>query len=509
MVTNENYDARVLVRADMATHEVPRRLFGSFVEHMGRTVYTGIFEPGHPEADAQGFRSDVAALVREMGVTLVRYPGGNFVSGYDWKDGIGPVQDRPRRLDLAWHSTETNEFGVDEFMDWARLVDVEPNLAVNLGTGGIRDALDLLEYANHPGESSWSDLRRQHGHTEPFAVSMWCLGNEMDGPWQTGHMTAHEYGRVAAEVGRAMRQFDPSLELVACGSSSRSMPTFGAWEATVLELCYEQVDYISAHAYYNEEWAGSLQDYLASSVDMDHFIEEVVATADSVRARKRSDKVLEVAFDEWNVWYQQDLAPPEDSWPVAPRISEDPYTVVDAVVVGSLLITLLRHSDRVTSACIAQLVNCLAPIHSEPDGPAWRMPTFFPFAHAARTAGCRLVPVDVESPEVESQAHGAVPVVDATATHDPDTGLVTVFAINRSVEHAVELQIDLEGFGDEVRLEHVEVADDDIRATNTASDPERVAPRRVVEPAVGAPPGSVHLRPVSWNVIRLATSPGS
>src|SRR5690606_26946697 len=211
---------------------VRRRTFGSFVEHLGRCVYTGIHDPGHPTADADGFRQDVIDLVKELGVGTVRYPGGNFVSGYRWEDGIGPVEQRPRRLDLAWHSTDPNTVGVDEFMRWCAKADIEPMMAVNLGTRGVQEALDLLEYTNVVGGTHFADLRRSHGQEEPYRIRMWCLGNEMDGPWQIGHKTAEEYARLAKETANAMRMVDPDLELVVCGSSSSSMPTFGSWEAT-------------------------------------------------------------------------------------------------------------------------------------------------------------------------------------------------------------------------------------------------------------------------------------
>ena len=282
---------------------VRRRIFGSFVEHMGRCVYTGIYEPGHPTADADGFREDVLDLVRELGVSVVRYPGGNFVSGYRWEDGIGPVAERPVRRDLAWHTLETNAVGIDEFARWARRANVEVMYSFNLGTRGVEAALDAHEYINHARDTAWSDLRRKNGSDAAYGVKLFCLGNEMDGPWQTGHKTAHEYGRLAAEVARALRQAEPDLELVACGSSSSAMPTFGAWEGEVLELTYDQVDYISAHAYY-EPLDGDLGSFLASGVNMDHFIDSVVATADSVAARLKSDKRIDISFDEWNVWYQ-------------------------------------------------------------------------------------------------------------------------------------------------------------------------------------------------------------
>ncbi|MGZ5403455.1 MAG: alpha-N-arabinofuranosidase, partial [Nocardioides sp.] len=283
--------------------EVDRRLFGSFVEHMGRCVYTGIYEPDHPTADGRGFRGDVLDLVRELGPTIVRYPGGNFVSGYRWEDGVGPLEDRPRRLDLAWRSLESNQVGVDEFVQWCRDAGTEPMMAVNLGTRGVREAVDLLEYCNHPEGTAWSDLRRANGAKEPHDIRVWCLGNELDGPWQIGHKSALEYGRLAAATAQALRRTDPRVELVACGSSNTAMPSFASWESTVLEECYDLVDYVSLHNYY-DPLGRSVGDHLGSAVDLDRAIDAIVSTADHVGARLKSRHRLRVSVDEWNVWYQ-------------------------------------------------------------------------------------------------------------------------------------------------------------------------------------------------------------
>ncbi|GAA4958144.1 alpha-N-arabinofuranosidase [Nonomuraea thailandensis] len=480
---------------------VRRRTFGTFVEHLGRCVYTGIHEPGHPTADEDGFRRDVLDLTRELGVSTVRYPGGNFVSGYRWEDGIGPVERRPRRLDLAWHSTETNEVGVDEFVRWCRKAGVEPMMAVNLGTRGIAEALDLLEYANHPSGTTLSDLRVANGAKEPHGIRMWCLGNEMDGPWQTGHKTAREYGRLAAETARAMRMVDPELELVACGSSSSSMPTFGSWEAEVLEESYDLVDYISCHAYY-EEKDGDLGSFLASSTDMEYFISSVVATADHVGARLKSRKKINISFDEWNVWYLSrfhDTGAPQD-WPVAPPLLEDHYNLADAVTFGGLLITLLRNSDRVTAASLAQLVNVIAPIMTEPGGRAWRQTTFHPFAQASRHAAGDVLRVEPVSPAYETKAYGEVPLLHAVATHSPEG--TTLFAVNRSTDGPLSLEIDARALGGVRIVEATTLTDPDVYARNTADDPTRIAPRP--NPDVEPGPLRVLLPPMSWNVIRLA-----
>ncbi|MEU2286676.1 alpha-N-arabinofuranosidase [Streptomyces sp. NPDC013178] len=487
--------------------DVNPRTFGSFVEHMGRCVYTGIYEPGHRHADEDGLRRDVLDLVRELGVTSVRYPGGNFVSGFRWEDSVGPVADRPTRLDLAWHSTETNAFGLHEFHRWAEKAGVEPMMAVNLGTRGVAEALDLLEYCNHPGGTAWSDQRIKNGAPDPFGIRMWCLGNEMDGPWQTGHKTAAEYGRIAAETARAMRMIDPTLELVACGSSSSSMPTFGSWEATVLEEAYDQVDYISCHAYY-EELDGDLGSFLASGVDMDHFVESVVATADHIRAKLRRKKRINLSFDEWNVWYNTrfEAQGKPTEWAVAPRVIEDEYNVADAVVVGGLLISLLRHSDRVTAACLAQLVNVIAPIRSEPGGPSWRQTTFHPFAQAARHARGTVLRVEPAAPVYETKRFGEVCVVDAVATHlagADGADELTVFAVNRHQSEDVELALDLRAFPGYTPVEHSVLSDPDLRATNTRNDPDRVRPREAGTGSVTDGRLTASLPPVSWNVIRL------
>jgi alpha-L-arabinofuranosidase len=482
---------------------VDRRLFGSFVEHMGRCVYTGIHEPGHPTADDEGFRHDVLELVRELGPTIVRYPGGNFVSNYRWEDGIGPLEERPRRLDLAWRAVETNQVGVDEFIDWARRAGTEPMMAVNLGTRGVAEAVDLLEYCNHPEGTALSDLRRENGSKEPHDIRVWCLGNELDGPWQIGHKTAYEYGRLAAETARAMRRVDPRVELVACGSSNTQMPTFAEWEATVLAECYDAVDYISLHNYY-DPLGRSRADHLASGVDLDRAIDAIVATADHVGARLGSRRQLKVSVDEWNVWYQSrfhDEASPE--WEESHGLIEDTYDVTDAAVVGSLLITLLRHADRVGIACQAQLVNVIAPIRTRAGGPAWRQTIFHPFAQAAALARGDVLRVEPQGPTYDSADHGDVPYLDATATYDGETGAVTILAVNRHTEEPLELVAQVRAFSGYRLAEGTTLTHDDPTTANTADDPRAVVP--VTNPQTRLTDGrlEVSLPPVSWNVVRL------
>jgi alpha-N-arabinofuranosidase len=499
--------ARLTVDPHFSIGPIRRRLFGGFVEHLGRHVYDGIYEPGHPAADADGFRADVVELVKELGVSTIRYPGGNFVSGFRWEDSVGPRDERPRRLDLAWHSTETNEVGLHEFSSWLEKVGSDLMMAVNLGTRGTLEALDLLEYSNIAGGTALSDQRRANGRDEPFAVEMWCLGNEMDGPWQLGHRSAEDYGKIASQTAKAMRQVDPSLKLVVCGSSSAHMPTFGEWERVVLGHTYDDVDYISCHAYY-EERGGDLGSFLASAVDMDGFIETVVATADHVGAVRGSKKKIDISFDEWNVWYIDrfhgvDKIEGIDNWPVAPRLLEDVYSVADAVVFGNLMISLLKHADRVTSASLAQLVNVIAPIMTEPGGPAWRQTTFFPFSITSRLAQGVALQLKLDAPTYDTEVYGEVPLVDAVATFDRESGRSAVFLVNRSQDEDVTLTVDIAALGDVVVIETHTLSDDDVYAKNTLEDRERVTPRTNDSVSVEGGELTVTLPPVSWTAIAL------
>jgi alpha-L-arabinofuranosidase len=509
----------VILDRDMVIGVTDRRLFGAFVEHLGRCVYGGLFEPGHPQADHQGFRRDVLGLVRELGPTIIRYPGGNFVSGYDWEDGIGPVENRPRRLDLAWKSTETNRFGTNEFIDWCRLAEVEPMLAVNLGTRGGDAARRFLEYCNHPGGTALSDLRVAHGWPRPHAVKFWCLGNEMDGPWQMGAKTADEYGRLAVEAAKMMKWVDPSIELTACGSSGRNMRTFGRWEDSVLEHVFDHVEFISLHTYINN-FAGDTAAFLASPDLMDRFIDEVAAIADAVAARRRSAKRIMLSFDEWNVWYhtrrtREDLSRP--GWPVAPPLLEETYSVVDALVFGGACIALLNHADRVKAACLAQLVNVIAPIMTETGGPAWRQTIFHPFAQMNRLGRGRVLRARIDSPTYaatyvdprgDQNLHfplDSVPYLKLAAVAD-DTGGVTLFALNRHLTEEMPLQVRLRDMREGTVEEAVTLHDPDLNAANTRQTPDRVKPVPLAGLRIDGDELRANLPPASWTVIRVTQS---
>jgi len=366
----------------------------------------------------------------------------------------------------------------------------------------VLEAADFLEYCNHPEGTALSDLRRSNGAKEPHDIKVWCLGNELDGPWQVGHKTADEYGRLAAETARAMRMVDPSIELVACGSSHSAMPTFASWEATVLEHCYDLVDYVSLHSYY-EPHDGDVGSFLASGVDLDRAIDDIVATADHVGARLGNRKRLRLSVDEWNVWYQQNFDGQDQLDYVERRaLIEDSYDVTDAVVVGSLLITLLRHADRVAIGCQAQLVNVIAPILTRTGGPAWRQTIFYPFAQAARFARGEVLRVEPRVATYDTVRHGDVPLVDATATLDPASGDVTILAVNRSTSEPVLLDAEVRAFPAH-RVAATTLGGTALDRTNTATQPEAVAPRPLTIEDMSDGQLRVSLPPVSWNVIRL------
>lgn len=496
--------ARIVIDRHFEISEIDERIYGSFAEHMGRCIYGGIFEPGSSFADENGFRKDVMELVKELGVTIVRYPGGNFLSGYDWKDGIGPKESRPSRLDLAWHGLETNQFGLDEFMLWAKKSDIEPMMAVNLGTNGLKEALDLIEYTNVQADSKWAQERVKNGSPKPYDIKVWCLGNEMDGPWQLGHKNAEDYATVAADVARGMHQIGENLQLVACGSSNRSMPTFGTWEETVLEKTYDLVDHISLHTYYED--LGDTQEFLVISTDLDYMINEVCNVADAVKAKLRSKKTITLSLDEWNVWnlskFQAMERPKE--WLPAQRVIEDEYTFKDAVVLGNLLISILRRSDRVKMACIAQLVNVIAPIRAEANQPAWRQTTFFPFAYTSRFGRGKTLITRVESSQINSPRFGEVDAIDAITTYDEKNKKVAIFVVNRSLTETIETSVLLSGFKNLKIEDQVTLASTDWMATNNVNNPTKVAPSTDITASLTGNLLEIKLAPVSWQVINVS-----
>ena len=492
--------AKITLAKEFKIGTIDKRIYGSFIEHLGRAVYGGIYEPDHKTADEDGFRTDVIQLVKELNVPIVRYPGGNFVSGYNWEDGVGPVENRPKRLDLAWGTTEPNYIGTNEFMKWCQKANTDCMMAVNLGTRGPEEARNLVEYTNHKNGSAWSDLRRSHGYENPWNIKLWCLGNEMDGAWQMGAKTAVEYGRVALEASKMMKWTDSSIETVLCGSSSRNSKTFGEWEAQSLDIAYDSIDYVSLHQYYGNH-DGDTESYLAQTLEMEEFIHTVLCVCDYIKAKKRSKKTINLSFDEWNVWYHSNNAPYE-RWSVAPPRLEDIYNFEDALLVASMLITLLRHCDRIKIACLAQLVNVIAPIFTETGGGIFRQTIFYPFEHLSNFGrGVALNPI-ISCSKHDTKRFTDVPYLEGIATYDVENETMTVFVVNKSLDDSAVLDVNLMDFDGYKPIAFISMDGYDKNAIN-GFDNSCVKPHKNAVPVMDGSIMTVQLKPFSWNVIRL------
>lgn len=495
--------AKMSLNKDYKIADIDKRLYGSFIEQLGRAVYGGIYEPEHPEADEFGFRRDVQELVRETKVPIIRYPGGNFVSGYNWEDGVGPIETRPKRLELAWSSIETNIIGTNEFVQWAKSVNTEVMMAVNLGTRGMEEARNLVEYCNHTEGTYWSDLRRAHGYSEPHKIKTWCLGNEMDGPWQIGQKTAQEYGRLACESAKVMKLVDPEIEVVAAGSSFKDMPTFAEWESVVLEQTYENIDYLSLHTYYGNQ-DNDTPNFLAKSLDMDDFIKSVISTCDYIKAKKRSKKKINLCFDEWNVWFHSlESDKKNERWKIAPSLLEDVYTMEDALVFGCMMITLLKNADRVKIACLAQLVNAIAPIMTENGGIAFRQTIFYPFMHTSVYGrGCVMNTI-IDCPKYDSKDFTDVPLLEAAVVYNEEQEQIVIFAVNRDMNDTLQLNCDMRDFAGYRVVEHIVMENEDLLACNTAQRPNKVVPHNKGDADNIGRTLIANLPKLSWNVIKL------
>jgi alpha-L-arabinofuranosidase len=513
-----NATTRVYLDTRRALAPLDRNIFGSFLEHLGRAIYEGIYDPESKLSDASGFRKDVADEIKKIAVPIVRYPGGNFVSGYHWLDGVGPKKDRPTVVEKAWNSIETNQFGVNEFMAWCKLVGTKPLMGLNLGTSTPEMAAALVEYCNIEKGSKWSDLRRSHGVADPYKVEHWCLGNEMDGPWQIGHMTATEYGMKAADAGRQMHYVDPSLKLIACGSSTIFMSTYLEWDRQVLEQCYDYVDGVSLHRYYGNnanETGGDSRAYMALNLSMDKQIAQIEAVCDYVQGRMRSPKKLWLSFDEWNVWYRQTDG--DGKKQVAPHLLEEIYNLEDALLVGGLVNSLIRNSDRVRVACLAQLVNVIAPIMTNSTG-LYRQTIFYPYSWALQYARGSALSLAVESPtyEAPTEEHrnpaggrgrtvtGTVPYVDVSSTFDKATGQYSVFLFNRDLSNARAVELFWEDAEPSRVLDAFTLTGDDLKAFNGFNAPQKVAPQPYDKPTTTNKRTRLQLPARSYTVINFA-----
>lgn len=496
--------AKIVVNREFPISPIDPRIYGGFIEHLGRAVYEGIYEPGHPQADKDGFREDVIGLVKELNMPVTRYPGGNFVSGYNWMDGIGPKQDRPVRLDPAWKALEPNQVGVNEFMDWCQKADTSPMMAFNLGTGGVEMARALYEYCNFSGGTHYSELRKSHGYEKPHDIRLWCLGNEMDGPWQMGHKSATEYGALANETAKLIKMIDDQNEFVVCGSSHQFMPEFGKWEAEVLSESFHNVDYLSIHQYYNNQ-SGDTPKFLSKSEDMDDYIKSVVSCCDYVSAKMKSKKRIMLSFDEWNVWYhslEQDKQQPNWTWPKG--LLEDVYNMEDALLAGSMMITLINNADRVKIGCIAQTVNVIAPIMTAKGGPAWRQTIFWPFHFTSNNGRGEALKQVVSSPTYDLKDRTGVPVLNSAVVHDEAENTVAIFAVNRSLDKELDLSVELQGFGEMKVSEWQVLSHKDLKAVNTMKDPDNVSPEAISGATFKRDVLTVGLPAASWNMIKLA-----
>jgi alpha-N-arabinofuranosidase len=509
--------ARVVAQRSRYRADMDRRLLGAFLEHLGRAIYTGVYEPGSKLADANGFRRDVLAEVKDLAVPIMRYPGGNFVSGYNWLDGVGPKDKRPTVLERAWNSLETNQFGTNEFIDWCKLVGTEPLLGFNLGTGTPEQAVAYVEYCNVDKGTKWSDLRREHGYEAPHNVRYWCLGNEMDGPWQMGAMPAREYGRKARDSARQIRVLDATTQLIACGSSNTNLPTYLVWDREVLEECYDQVDGISLHNYYGNTPALTGNDsarYLAMNLDMERQIQEIAAVCDYVQGVKKSPKRLWLSFDEWNVWYrargglfangQRKFAPP---------LLEEVYNLEDALLVGGFLNTLLRQAQRVRVGCLAQIVNVIAPLMTNASS-VLRQTIYYPYLWALRYARGRVLDLLVEAETYPIKAAGLrpdfarddqVPYVDVAATLDPQGGQLALLMLNRDLQGERQLVLECRDFTPTRVLASETLTGTDLKAANSFEQPRLVVPRPLEVPKA-ASTMTFKLPARSYSVVQIATS---
>lgn len=495
---------KIIVHRDFQVGNISKMLYGQYFEPLGRCLYEGMYDPKHPQADADGFRGDIRKLAKEMGITCYRYPGGNMSSSYRWEDGVGPRDKRPVRMELAWRSIEDNVLGTDECAAWVESVGAESIMTVNMGTRNIEAACDLLEYCNYEGKTALSDYRRKNGRKEPYNIRYWCLGNELDGPWQIGQKRISDYAWLCRETAKAMKRMDPDLCLIAAGSSSMTMETYPEWDREVLETGYEFLDGISIHAYLNRKDDFTTAHYLAQIQALEEYLKTIEAACQIAKAKNRSEKDVFISIDEWNVQRYEMVVEKDDyhpNWDVHPPILEQIYTMEDAILLGLELLTFIKHCRNVKIACMSLLVNALAPIVSRTGGVCWRQTTFYPFAHCAKYAQGILLDTKVFSEAYEDEEFGRIPFVDAIMTMQEDEA--AVFVVNKDVEETAELSVLLEGFGGYEVLEEIEMAHPDPFASNSEENPEYVKPRRVNRAVLTENGIELTIRPLSWNVIRL------
>jgi alpha-L-arabinofuranosidase len=480
-------------------------LFSGFAEHMGRCIYEGIYEPASPHADENGLRKDVLEALREINFRTIRYPGGNFVSGYRWEDGIGPKSERPNRRELAWKSIESNQFGTNEFMDFCKQVGAAPMMAANLGTGSIQDAANLVEYCNSTSGSHYADLRIKHGYKDPHNVRYWCLGNEMDGPWQIGHLEANEYGMKAKEAAKLMRTIDPDLELILCGSSSTGMPTYPEWDRIALEHTWEQVNYLSLH-YYADNKTNDTPSFLAMTAQFESQLETLAGTLRYVKSKLRSKHDVYLSWDEWNVWYKN--MEMDGGWTHAPRLIEEVYNLEDALVVAQWLSVFLRKCDVLKVACIAQIVNVIAPILTTTDG-MLKQSIFYPLEQFSRHASGNSLDALVKVAGYETERFGEMPLLDVSASYDEASDAQgqargAAFLVNRSLDQALEVEINWQGVAPTQVTGAWQMSGNDPKAANSFENPNQVVSSPISGVTVKDGRITLTVPPLSFTTITVA-----
>ena len=499
-MTHTPSTARVVLDNERTIGTISPFLFGGSAEHMGRCVYGGLYDPDSPQADERGFRRDVQEALREMRISILRYPGGNMLSGYDWRDGVGPKDQRPRRRELAWQSIEPNQFGTNEYIDYCRAMDIEPMLGVNLGTGTIADAAALVEYCNAPTGTYYADLRAKHGCPEPHAVKYWCVGNEMDGPWQIGHLDADEYARKAREAAKMMHWQDPSTKLIACGSSTTLLPTYPEWDRIVLETCWEHIDYLALH-YYATNHADDTSSYLAMAAQFESHLDTLAGLLHFVKSKKRSKHDVYLSWDEWNVWYKDTSG--QGAWQVGPPLSEELYNLEDALVVAQWMNVFLRRCDVLKIACLAQVVNTISPLTTTRDQ-ILRQTTFYPFVlFSNHAAGYALEPLTT-APQYETSLFGPMPLLDVSASYDPANSQGALFIVNRSQQEPVTTDVIWHGVAP-TQVTHIhQLSGTDPKATNTFEHPNTIVPQRMDGVPVRDGRLTLRLPPLSFTVVKTA-----
>jgi len=494
--------ARVILDRDFVISEIDEKVFSSFVEPLGRCIYGGLYEPGHPCADGEGFRADVLEKTRALGLTLNRFPGGNFTSTYRWEDGIGPKDQRPRRAEVAWQCIEPNQFGLDEFARWSMENGSDVMMTVNLATRGVLEAMDCVEYCNLPGGTYWSDKRRENGFEEPLGYKYWCLSNEIDGVWQVGQKPARDYALLAREASKAMKLLDPQIKTVLAGSSSPGMATFPEFDYEALDIAYEQVDFISVHNYIGNASADS-PSYLAKPMITDQYLSDISSVIKTVKAKHKSDHDVYVSFDEFNVWHSiEEEARFHERWRIAPPLLEDVYTAEDALALGGMLLAVLRHADTVKIACVSELTNCIGHIRTSNGGGCWVTPPYYTWLHYCTYGRGTALETRVVSDTYSCAKFPEVPYLDAQAVLCAD-GSVTIFAINRGLEDELELSVDLRGFDGLTVDRHIVLTADDSKAYNTEEQPDNVVPAEDGNARIADGRLTAVLKKMSWNVIRL------